>query len=97
METLLETLRAALAADGRGVNELGRASGVGGGIVSRFLRGERGVSLTVAGKLASALGLVLVKREETGRHSTRARSKGERAAGTRKARQTGGKAPRKES
>lgn len=76
METLSEALRAAIRASGRGVNELGDAAGVGGGIVSRFVRGERSVTLRVADRIAAELGLVLVKQPERGRPSTRAPRRG---------------------
>lgn len=42
---------------------LGKQAGVAAAVVSRFARGERGISLETASRLAHALGLVLEERE----------------------------------
>lgn len=61
--TLSDALRAAIAADPRSGRELGAAAGVPQPSISRFLTGERDLSLASASKLAAALGLELRPRE----------------------------------
>lgn len=60
METITEIekqLRDAIQANGQSLNQLGTASGVDAGRLSRFMRGERGLSIEAVGRLCQALGL----------------------------------------
>jgi transcriptional regulator with XRE-family HTH domain len=52
-------LRRAITGCGRSLNQLAAASGVHRAQLSRFLRGERTLTLTVAAKLCNCLGLRL--------------------------------------
>jgi plasmid maintenance system antidote protein VapI len=53
-------LRAAIEESGKSLRELGRATGVGNDILSRFVRGERGITTGTVDKLCRVLGLELV-------------------------------------
>ncbi len=57
MTNLLDELRAAIKASGLSGYRLAKDSGVTAGQVSRLMRGERGLSVESAEKLAAALGL----------------------------------------
>lgn len=57
---LIAVLLAALEADGRSAYQIARAAGVAPGVVTRFKRRERDVSLVTAAALAEVLGLSLV-------------------------------------
>lgn len=59
MKTFADLIRETNTASGRTAYRLARDSGVNSAIVGRFLKGERGVSLTTAEKLCRALGLEL--------------------------------------
>lgn len=63
---LVDQLKAAIRASGQNLQDLGQASGVGKDILSRFMRGERGLTLVTAEKLVRALGYDLVKRQQPG-------------------------------
>ncbi len=63
VKLISETLRRALADSGQNIMELEQATGVDNGILSRFLRDERSITLPTADKLARHLGLELVQRE----------------------------------
>ena len=54
-------LRAMIEARGLSAAELGRAAGVDGGVISRFLNGERDVRLETVDRLAEVLGLRLIE------------------------------------
>jgi transcriptional regulator with XRE-family HTH domain len=54
-----DQLRRAVARSGMSLNRLGRAVGVNQSQLSRFLRGERSLTLTAAAKLCTFLGLRL--------------------------------------
>ncbi|MBK8914561.1 MAG: helix-turn-helix transcriptional regulator [Phycisphaerales bacterium] len=56
---LTDALRAAIEADGRSLSELGGASGVSKSQISRFMRGERTLTIETADALLSALGLTV--------------------------------------
>ena len=66
---LSETIRAAMRDDGRTLNVLGAAAGIDRGRLSRFLRGQRELTLPAASKLCAALGLELrpVRRRALGK------------------------------
>jgi transcriptional regulator with XRE-family HTH domain len=57
---LTDQIREAIRASGQSLNELSRLSGVHNAQLSRFMRGERGLSLAAADKVCGALGLTLV-------------------------------------
>ena len=65
-------LRAAIAADGRSLSQLARDCGAGSHVdaprLSRFVRGERGLSLEAVDRLCLALGLELVARRPAKRN-----------------------------
>jgi plasmid maintenance system antidote protein VapI len=56
---LEEQLCAALLETGLSMNEIARRSGVSQAILSRFIRGQRSLTLPIASKLCSMLGLRL--------------------------------------
>jgi len=56
---LIEQLRQAVAGCGMSMNQLGKAAGVNQAQLSRFLRGERTLTLPTAAKLCAYLGLRL--------------------------------------
>lgn len=58
-------LRAEIVASGISFNELGRMAGIDGGRISRFVRGERTITLDAAARLCQALGLVLRPLKQT--------------------------------
>src|SRR5258708_1200170 len=63
---LVERLREAIRDSGESLNHLGERAGVGRDRLSRFLRGERGLTLDAAEKLCRALGLRLTRAEDKG-------------------------------
>jgi hypothetical protein len=56
---LLDQLRWAIASRGGGLNELRRQTNVDHGSLSRFMNGQRGLTLTVASRICDAPGLSL--------------------------------------
>jgi transcriptional regulator with XRE-family HTH domain len=58
---LIEQLRAANRQSGLRLRRLGEASGVGADRLSRFLRGQRGLTLEAAEKICHCLRLKLTK------------------------------------
>ncbi|MFN5973102.1 MAG: helix-turn-helix domain-containing protein [Planctomyces sp.] len=60
--TLSDTLRDAIQSSGMTCYVLANKAGLSQSVLSRFLSGERDISLGTAGKLADALGLELVTR-----------------------------------
>jgi transcriptional regulator with XRE-family HTH domain len=63
--SLVEELRQAVQGSGLSLNEIERRCGVSHAVLSRFLRGERTLTLPLAAKLCEALGLHLCRHEET--------------------------------
>ncbi len=61
--TISQVLREAITGSGESLADLERATGVSNAVLSRFVRGERTLTLPTADKLARHLGLELVKRE----------------------------------
>ncbi len=61
--TISETLRTLIAADGRTVYAIAKEAGVSAGMVHRFINRERTLHLDTIDKLASVLGLQLVRRD----------------------------------
>ena len=61
--SLVVHLREAIKHSGQSLYQLAQATGVGRDRLSRFLRGERDLTLEAADRLCQALGLVLTKRE----------------------------------
>ena len=61
--TASEVLRAAIASDGRAPHGIDKQAAVPPTTVSRWLRGERGMTLETADRLAAELGLELRKRQ----------------------------------
>jgi transcriptional regulator with XRE-family HTH domain len=57
-------LRDAIGASGQSLNQLGQAAGVDSGRLSRFMRGERGLTLEAAGRLCRVLSLHLAPMAE---------------------------------
>jgi transcriptional regulator with XRE-family HTH domain len=60
-----DVIRQAVVDSGLSLNQLGRASAIDSGRLSRFMRGERDLTLASAAKLCEALGLRLTQ-ESTG-------------------------------
>jgi len=52
-----EAIRAAIRADGRSLHKLGADTGVSKGVLSRFMRGERAITVTLADRIIRGLGL----------------------------------------
>ena len=61
--TISQVLREAITKSGESLADLERTTGVSNAILSRFVRGERTLTLPTADKLARHFGLELVKRE----------------------------------
>ncbi len=59
MGEISDRLRAAIAESGLSLNQLADKTGVDSGRLSRFMRGERDLTLEAAGLLCNALGLDL--------------------------------------
>jgi len=59
-----ETIRGAIRQDGRTLGELAADADVDKSVLSRFMRGERGMNLDVTDRLCRALGLELVRRQK---------------------------------
>lgn len=59
--TVAEQLRSAILASNLTLNEIRRRSGVDHGVLSRFLRRERDITLEVAARVCTVLGLELVR------------------------------------
>jgi hypothetical protein len=57
---LARQLQAAIAATGQSTHAVARASGVAAPVLQRFVKGERGITLETAGRLAAYLGLALL-------------------------------------
>jgi ribosome-binding protein aMBF1 (putative translation factor) len=53
---LAESIRQAIRASSKSANQLAIPSAVDKGIITRFLRGERSITVETAGKLLAALG-----------------------------------------
>ncbi len=64
---IIEQLKAAINGSGKSRYALSCASGVPQSALSRFMSGERGLSLESAAKLADALGLELRPKRSRGR------------------------------
>jgi len=58
-KSIEQQLQAAIKRDGRTLYELQKASGVDRGVLSRFIAGERTITLRTAGRIAKVLGLEL--------------------------------------
>jgi transcriptional regulator with XRE-family HTH domain len=56
---VVEQLRDAIRQDGRSLNQIGKASGVDAARLSRFMRGERDLTLEAADKVCQVLHLRL--------------------------------------
>lgn len=68
MPGLIQTVREAAAKSGLSQADIMRASGIDRGRVSRFMRGERDLSVEALEAVARAVGLVLVAKK-TGRNA----------------------------
>ena len=58
-QTVSTVLREAILQSGRSLRDIGGATGVDGGRLSRFCRGERGLTTDAVDALAAELGLTL--------------------------------------
>lgn len=59
-------LRDAILSSGRSLNQLGQAAGVNDAQLSRFMRGERTLTLETVGRLCQVLGLRFCPTEDAG-------------------------------
>lgn len=59
MNEIEKQLREAIQASGQSLSQLGQASGVDAGRLSRFMRGERSLTLEAVGQLCELFGLHL--------------------------------------
>jgi hypothetical protein len=57
---LTRQLQAAIAATGQSIYAIAQASGVAAPVLQRFVKGERGITLETADKIAAYLGLALL-------------------------------------
>jgi transcriptional regulator with XRE-family HTH domain len=64
--TLVDDLRRAIRDSGHSLTEIEKRCGVSHAVLSRFLRGQRTITLPLASRLCDALGLHLCKRENGG-------------------------------
>src|SRR6476660_4473075 len=69
---VVHQLQDAIRASGLSLNELGRRTGVSEGQLSRFLRGDRTLTLPAAAKVCLYLGLELCRPERGEAEATRA-------------------------
>jgi DNA-binding phage protein len=60
--TIAEQLRQAVRADGRGLARLSRDSGVAYAVLSRFMHGQRDITLRTAERVCKPLGIDLCSR-----------------------------------
>jgi hypothetical protein len=82
---LAETIRNAIRASGKSAGQLGASSCVDKAIITRFLRGERSITVETADKLLAALGCaVTIKRPKAGASAVPDRPKRERRGKTSK-------------
>jgi transcriptional regulator with XRE-family HTH domain len=58
---LVDRVREGIRSSGQSLNELGKKAGIDHGRLSRFVRGERDLTLSAAARLCAVLGLQLVK------------------------------------
>jgi hypothetical protein len=63
---LIEQLREQIRKDDRSLNQLGKDTGVDASRLSRFLRGERGLSIEAIDSLFKVLRLNIVRRDKPG-------------------------------
>jgi transcriptional regulator with XRE-family HTH domain len=56
---VVEQLREAIRQSGRSLNQLSQLSGIDSGRLSRFMRGERDITISAVEKICRALGLHL--------------------------------------
>jgi transcriptional regulator with XRE-family HTH domain len=63
-QTLADQLREAMAKSGLTNYRIGKDAGVDQAVLSRFVSGERNISLEVADRICKLLGLEFAKREE---------------------------------
>jgi transcriptional regulator with XRE-family HTH domain len=61
---LVKQLRDAIRTSGRSLNQLSKDCGVDTGRLSRFLRGERDITISAADRICRALGLTLTRRRK---------------------------------
>lgn len=59
MANMSDTLRSAMQASDLSDYRISKMTGVHASVIGRFLKGERGISLTTAGKIAEVVGLEL--------------------------------------
>ena len=59
MQLIDEQLRQSIRQSGQSISELAKSSGVDKGRLSRFVRGERTITIKAAAKICAALGLEL--------------------------------------
>lgn len=62
---LTTQLRSAIERSGLSLNDIAKASGIDSGRLSRFMRGERDLTLSAADRICDALHLVLGPRRRT--------------------------------
>lgn len=71
-QTYLEKqLRKAIESSGLSVYRISKKSGVSEGVLSRFLNGQRGMTLATASRLAESLGLELAAKKRKAARRTR--------------------------
>jgi transcriptional regulator with XRE-family HTH domain len=66
---LVEQLRTAIMASGLTLTQLSERAGIALPLLTRFVKGERGLNLSSAEKVCDALGLELARRRRSGRPS----------------------------
>jgi len=71
MSDLVETLKFSIANSGKSRYELARESGVSQAVLSRFVNGERGITLETANKISAVLKLKLVAPMAMGRRKSK--------------------------
>lgn len=67
MAKILDDLRAAIEASGRSRYRIARDTGIAESALSRFMSGERGLSIESVEQLADYLGLEIMVRHKSGR------------------------------
>jgi transcriptional regulator with XRE-family HTH domain len=77
-----DQLKEAIRRSGESLNHLGRRAGVDDGSLSRFIRGERDLTLATADRLCKALGLKLVAGEGASGTASTPEDRGNKRRGT---------------
>lgn len=80
MDTMTSALRRLIETDGRSLNELGRITGIDPGMLSRFVRGERTLTLESVDAFTTGLGCTVKITTSTAAKAGKSRKTSKRGA-----------------